>query len=416
MTARPQFHFTAESGWINDPHGVTFRDGRFHLFYQHVPGSLTWAPNCHWGHAVSPDLFTFEQLPIAIAPGDGDDGIWTGSLVTDATGAATIFYTAVTTPDFGIGRVRTAVPVDESWVGWTKGPIVVQAPVDLDLIAYRDPFVFRDSVGDGDGWRMFVGAALADVTAAALSYSTADLTTWRYDGIAAQRSTAETSPVWTGALWECPQLFELDGRHVMVTSVWDADVLHYVIYAIGDYHDGVFTPQTWGRLSYGDSYYAPTVFTGRSGRPSLLFWLRDVSDPDAGWAGAHSVPHELRLDGDVLIASPASGLDAYRRPATPDRTTGLAVEAVWDPGSRVDLVSADSVVATIEVRHALVNLRVDERAWQMPYAGGPLRIIADGPILEVSSRSGVIAAPIRPKGDALTIDADGDVEVYRLVR
>jgi beta-fructofuranosidase len=407
---RPRFHFTAESGWINDPHGVTFRDGGFHLFYQHVPHSLTWAPNCHWGHATSPDLFTFEQVPIAIAPGDGDDGIWTGSLVTDSAGNPTIFYTSVTVPDFGIGRVRTAVPVDDSWVEWTKGPAVAEAPVDLDLIAYRDPFVFQDH----GRWRMFVGAALADGTAAALSYSSPDLTSWRYDGIAAQRSTLETDPVWSGALWECPQLFELDGRHVMVTSVWDADVLHYVVYAIGDYHDGVFTPQTWGRLSYGDSYYAPTVFTGRSGRSSLLFWLRDISDPDAGWAGAHSVPHELRLDGDVLIASPASGLDAYRRPATPERTKGLAVDAVWASGSRANLVSAGSVVATIEVRDESVQLSVDERAWQMPYAGGPLRIIADGPILEVSSRAGVVAAPIRPSGDSLTVTADGALEVYDL--
>lgn len=409
---RPQFHFTAESGWINDPHGVTFRDGSFHLFYQHVPGSLTWAPNCHWGHATSPDLFTFERLPIAIAPGDGDDGIWTGSLVVDGAGDPTIFYTAVTVPDFGIGRVRTATPADESWVDWIKGPVVAEAPAGLDLIAYRDPFVFRD----GDGWRMFVGAALAEGAAAALSYSSTDLTTWHYDGIAAQRSTLETTPVWSGALWECPQLVEIDGRHVMVTSVWDADVLHYVVYAVGEYRDGIFTPRTWGRLSYGDSYYAPTVFTDGSGRSGLLFWLRDISDPDAGWAGAHSVPHELRLDGDALIASPASGLDAYRRTATPERTSGLAIDAVWNPGARVELASAGSAVATIKVRDGVVDLSTGERASRMPYTGGPLRIIADGPIVEVSSRAGVIAAAIEPGGDSLTLVADGGIEVYDLQR
>lgn len=409
---RPQFHFTAESGWINDPHGVTFRDGRFHLFYQHVPGSLTWAPNCHWGHATSPDLFTFEQQPIAIAPGDGDDGIWTGSLVTDATGAATIFYTAVTVPEFGIGRVRTAVPVDETWVGWTKGPAVAEAPADLDLIAYRDPFVFRD----GDRWRMFVGAALVDGTAAALSYSSPDLTTWRYDGIAAQRSTLETTPVWSGALWECPQLVEIDGRHVMITSVWDADVLHYVAYAIGEYRGGIFTPQTWGRLSYGDSYYAPTVFTHPSGRPGLLFWLRDISDPDAGWAGAHSVPHELRLDGDVLIASPASGLESYRR-AVPNQTiTGIAADMVWHPGTRWELSSGSAAVATITCALDVASLVVGERSWRMPYTGGPLRIVVDGPIIEVSMRTGVIAAPIRPSGPAIAVEFDGDLEAYQLER
>ncbi|MCU1417884.1 MAG: glycosyl hydrolase family 32, partial [Schumannella sp.] len=95
---RPRFHFTAPRGWINDPHGITFRDGRYHLFFQFNPDSSTWRPDCRWGHAVSPDLFSFELLPDALLPGDGDDGIWTGSLVVDDEGAATIFYTSVMIP------------------------------------------------------------------------------------------------------------------------------------------------------------------------------------------------------------------------------------------------------------------------------------------------------------------------------
>lgn len=409
---RPQFHFTAESGWINDPHGVTFRDGRYHLFYQHVPGSLTWAPNCHWGHATSTDLFTFEHLPIAIAPGDGDDGIWTGSLVTDETGAATIFYTSVSVPDFGIGRVRTAVPVDGSWIEWRKGPVVAEAPTDLELIAYRDPFVFADR----GRWRMFVGAATDLGEAAALSYSSADLSAWRYDGIAARRSKRETTPVWTGALWECPQLVEIDGRHVMITSVWDADVLHDVVYAVGEYRHGMFAPQTWGRLSYGDSHYAPTVYRDASGRVGLLFWLRGISDPDAGWAGAHSVPHELRLDGDVLIASPATGLEAYRRPAPAGSPLGRAADVVWSGGTRFAVASGGAVVATIGIRDRVLSLTVGEQSWRMPHDGGPVRVIVDGPIVEISSRGGVMATAIRPGGDSLAVDADGDLELHALHR
>ena len=72
---RPAFHFTAKSGWINDPHGITVTNGEYHLFYQYVPDSTVWAPNCHWGHARGTDLFSLEQLPVAIAPGEGDEGI-----------------------------------------------------------------------------------------------------------------------------------------------------------------------------------------------------------------------------------------------------------------------------------------------------------------------------------------------------
>src|SRR3979490_3236826 len=101
---RPDFHFTPETGWINDPHAITLRDRTFHLFYQYVPRSLRWAPEVEWGHATGPDLFTWRHERVAIKPGDGDDGIWTGSLVEDLRGDATIFYTAVGSPEFGIGR------------------------------------------------------------------------------------------------------------------------------------------------------------------------------------------------------------------------------------------------------------------------------------------------------------------------
>src|SRR3954469_18326969 len=110
---RPQFHFTADHGWINDPHGITATDGGYHVFYQCVPGGTEWAPDCRWGHARGADLFTLAELPIAIAPGEGDDGIWTGSLATDGAGGTRIFYTSVVRPDLGIGRVRLATPVDD---------------------------------------------------------------------------------------------------------------------------------------------------------------------------------------------------------------------------------------------------------------------------------------------------------------
>ena len=410
---RPRFHFTAESGWINDPHGITWRDGRYHLFYQYVPGSQVWAPNCHWGHATSTDMFAFEHLPVALAPGDGDDGIWTGSLVTDEAGNSTIFYTSVVQPGIGIGRVRSATPVDDGWVEWRKGAVVAGPPAGLDIVAYRDPFVFRD----GERWRMFLGAGLADGTATALSYTSADLAAWEYEGIAAQRSTSETRPVWTGALWECPQLFELDGRHVIVSSVWDDDVLHHVAYGIGSYQDGKFSAETWGRLSYGGSYYAPSFFRDAEGRPSLTFWLRHVEDADAGWASAHSVPHTLTLEGDTLVATPHDGLLSYRgTPSNTGEVDGLAADAVWSGGSRLEIRSGDAAVATLTLDDATLTLAVGTESWEMPHDGSTVRVILDGPALEVSTSAGVMAAPIAPAGRSVALSGDGELLVYSLTR
>ena len=411
---RPEFHFTAPSGWINDPHGITYRDGRYHLFYQYVPESLVWAPNCHWGHATGPDLFDWTVQPVALAPGDGDDGIWTGSLVTDDAGESTIFYTSVVQPGIGIGRVRRAHPADPEWLTWAKEGVVATAPAELDIIAYRDPFVFRD----GEGWRMFVGAGLADGTATALSYSSADLAEWSYDGIAVQRSTTETQPVWTGALWECPQLFELDGRHVMVTSVWDDDVLHYVIYAVGDYVDGNFTPTSWGRLSYGPSYYAPSFFRDADGKPSLTFWLRHVEDRDAGWASAHSIPHTLSLVGETLVATPHAGLEKYRREVTTSRIAGLAADCSWQPapGGHFSVASGPTVLASLVFDGEGLRIQQGSESWPMPFSDGPVRIIVDGPTLEVSTDGGVFAVPVAPAADSLEIAASEPVKIWQLAR
>lgn len=306
-------HLTAETGWINDPHAITWRDGRYHVFFQYVPDTIEWSPHVHWGHAVSSDLIRFEWLPPVLSPGEGDDGIWTGSLAIDGD-CSTIFYTSVHTPDFSIGAVRTARPADPDWERWVKGPIVATAPPDLDLIAFRDPFVLRD----GSIWRMVLGAALATGEAAICSYRSADLETWEYEGIAARRSSTVTDPVWTGSLWECPQILEVDGRHVLLASVWQHDVLHHVAYGIGRYVNGRFDVNTWGRLTYGPSYYAPSYFRDVNERPNVVLWLRGITDTGAGWIGSHSVPHTLHLVDDRLVATPSDRLHAYRRAGAQD--------------------------------------------------------------------------------------------------
>ena len=249
---RPVLHFTAETGWINDPHGMAFHNGEYHLFHQYVPDSLVWAPNCHWGHATSPDLCTGHDTA-AIAPGDGDDGIWTGSLVQDGE-ETRIFYTSVVQPNLGLGRVRLATPDDDNWETWTKGDIVVRPPKDLDLIAFRDPFVIREE----DEWRMFVGAATRDGDALALTYTSDDLTTWDYDGVAVPAPRTSPSGLDGRALGVPADLrgrrtlghgeLGLGRRRPALCQLWHrrCRLLSRRPLLAAD----------WGQLSFGRSYYA----------------------------------------------------------------------------------------------------------------------------------------------------------------
>lgn len=397
---RPRLHFTAPRGWINDPHGLTFHDGVYHLFHQYVPGSMVWAPHCHWGHAVGRDLLSWEHRPVALAPGEGDDGIWTGSLVQDH-GGARILYTSVVQPGIGIGRIRVATPADDSWEDWIKGPVVVDPPQDLELIAYRDPFVVQEH----EGWRMFVGAADVHGVAMALTYVSADLTQWEYDGVAASRSTTERTPVWMGALWECPQFFEVDGHWVMVSSVWDDDVLHYAGYGIGTYSEGRFKADTWGQLSHGGSYYAPSFFRDRDGRPCLIFWMRGISDTEQGWSSCLSLPYLLSVVDGRLVAEPHPDLAARRGEANAAHDGVIDLE--WKPapgGDRLVLEThlCDGVV--LSVGEGVVCLeRPGETTWQMPWTGGTLRVVVDGPVLEMSSADGLLGGSIEPVGRILPV-------------
>ena len=303
-STRPALHFTAKTGWINDPLGLTYHEGRYHLFFQYVPGQTEWAPGCYWGHAVSADLLTWAEQEPVLEPGDGDGGCWSGSLVVDDEGEATIFYTSVQLDDLDVGRIRTARPDDQTWNTWRKGPFVEGVVPTSGSTIFRDPQVTRD----GRGWRMLVGSGRGDGTATALAYTSADLITWSFDGEFASRPSSEQDQVWTGKAWECPQLVPLGDKHALLFSVWEPGVPHYEAYAIGILDNGEFLIESWGRLTYGDSYYAGATFTDAGGRPGVIYWLRGVDDAQGEWAGAHSVPHLLRLDEkNRIVAEPHWG-------------------------------------------------------------------------------------------------------------
>ncbi len=196
-----------------------------------------WDPGCHWGHATSGDLLRWEEQEVAIAPGDGDEGCWSGSVVLPPGRDPVLFYTSVCAPDLGVGTVRTARPRAGTWAGWTKQGQVAGPPNGVPVEMFRDPHVFAD----GDGWRMLVGAGLTGGRAAVLGFTSPDLEAWTYDGVVAERSVDEHDPMWTGSCWECPQLFTLGDRHVLLVSVWHAHELQHVAYAVGDFVDGRFT-------------------------------------------------------------------------------------------------------------------------------------------------------------------------------
>jgi beta-fructofuranosidase len=322
-------HFTARKGWTNDPHGIVHVDGSYHLFFQYNPDGVNWSPKCQWGHALSDDLITWDGVDVALSPEDGEVGCWSGSVVIDDRGPV-IVYTRIATNDWEKGQVALARPRGGMF-DWVRDPaqsVIEGPPKDLDIIAFRDPQVRRE---DGK-WKALLGAGLAGFGGCALQYSSADLVNWTFDGVLAKRSNNEREPVWTGKVWECPQLLQVGEDWIMLMSAWRDGLPCDVNYAIGDY-DGkaTFTARRYGHFTHGTELYATTTFRDAEGRPCAMSWLRErgnLAPEGSPWCSAMSLPHVLSIVNDTLSVSQHPALESLLA-----KTSGLGDAA---PGGVLD--------------------------------------------------------------------------------
>ena len=395
VPVRPALHLTVQDGWMNDPLGLTHYGGQYHLFFQYVPGSTAWNPRCQWGHATSPDLFSWTEVQPALVPEPDEHGCWSGSVVTTPEGApARLFYTSVDEENVDLGRVRVARPLDESWERWQKGEVLAAPPPSVSARVFRDPCVTRL---DGE-WLMVVGGGLTDGTACAFLWSSPDLETWTDRGMLATRHRDEREGAWTGGVWECPQLVALGDRHVLVVSVWDQSQIHDVVAAVGSYRDHRFVAERWQRLAAG-SPYAASAFRDAQDRSGLIMWLRGVSSPGSDWVGAQSCPLLMSLVDDELRLAVHPALDRLRREAD---GPAPAVDVEWTPEGGeewLEIQDADgATVARLSTADGAdgpaVVLRAGSEQTHLARGSGPVRVLVDGPVFEVLTGSQFGGLPI----------------------
>lgn len=385
VDGRPSIHCTAGAGWVNDPVGLVHRGGRYHLFYQYVPGHVEWQPFCSWGHSSSADLVSWTEHPAALSPGAGDLGCWSGVLVDDAD-APVIYYTSVGRANIQLGAIREARPLDDGWERWSKGTVVVWPPADPDLVAFRDPSVIRE----GDGWRMLVGAGYADGHAAVLSYTSADRRTWTYDGPVIEQSRRTSEVEGHEFVWECPHLIEVGQRHVLIVSVMIDGRTSHVEAAVGDYRDGRFTAAAWMPLTWGPGHYAASPFTDAAGNRGLMLWVREVGGAEQGWAGALSIPYLVTVDGESVVLRPHPTVKA----ALPDEAGLVGLD--WRPETddaflELPAASSDGSAARLEVHGDTLRVLVSDRVVDLPRGTGPVSVLADDSVLEVCTGPAVAA-------------------------
>ena len=272
---RPQFHFTSRRGWLNDPNGLVYHNGQWHLFYQHNPFGWSWG-NMHWGHAVSRDLFHWQETDIAIYPRQWGDWAFSGSAVVDqgnTSGWGTKQSPPLVAAYTSTGRGECIVYSNDegkTWKEFEGNPVVKHAGRDPKLLWHEPTKRWVMALYDehqGKQWITF--------------HTSADLKKWEF------ASRIE-------GYFECPDLFELktaDGK----TSRW---VLYAADgrYTLGSFDGREFKPegpkqQVW----HGRFYAAQSYDNAPDGRRVQVGWGNGVSFPGASFNQQMTVPVELTL-------------------------------------------------------------------------------------------------------------------------
>lgn len=439
---RPRFHVVSPGGWLNDPNGFGRWDGTYHLFYQYNPHAPTH-DRIHWGHLTSTDLVHWTDEPVALTPGDDgpdEDGCWSGVLVDDG-GVPTLVYSGRTG-----GREVACVAVGSADLRtWTKdaaNPVVAAPPAQLDTTAFRDHCVWRE---DGQ-WQMLIGSGIRGAGGTALQYSSPDLRSWTYQRPLLVGDAAATEPVWTGTMWECVDLFAVDGTDVLVFSAWHEGETLHPVYLTGSRQDGVLVPDGPAQLlDLGRRhFYAPQSMQDADGRRILLGWMQEARDGSAsmaaGWSGAMSLPREVRIEPDGrLTLHPVEEIDLLRAARLHDGVptqgrqrgvTGnqldLVLDAVVSCGGRLELrvlatedgVEGTTVIVERSASGATVHLdrstsSLDRSLDVTPLGGGvpvgpdghvEIRVLVDHSALELFVNGRALAARVYPtREDALEV-------------
>jgi beta-fructofuranosidase len=313
---RPQYHLLPAANWMNDPNGPIYFNGYYHMFYQYNPNGAFWG-DMHWGHAISPDMIHWRHLPVALAPTPGGpdaEGCFSGTAVVQ-DGRVVFVYTGVrsapkdqATINDGVNSFREtqclAIADNSSLTEFTKlaEPVIAAPPAGMKVTGFRDPSPWRQ----GDVWYMVVGSGIPHQGGAVLLYRSKDLRTWDFVHVVAGATgngKDTVNPVNSGDMWECPDLFALGNKHVLIYSTegkahWQTGVL--------DEKEMKFHAEKTGTLDIG-AFYAPKTQLDNSGNRILWGWIPEtrplVEYKASGWAGMMSLPRVLSVadDGELQV-------------------------------------------------------------------------------------------------------------------
>lgn len=324
---KPDFHLSPRIGWMNDPNGFSFYEGKYHLFYQYYPYDSHWGP-MHWGHAVSSDLLHWEYLPAALAPDEtyDKDGCFSGSAVTLPDGRQLLMYTGVAKEPQEDGSVcdvqRQCIAVGNgsNYEKYQGNPVLTEAdlPKGGSRVDFRDPKVWQ---GKDGSYYAVAGNRPEDGSGQVLLFESPDGFKWKFCKVLCSNQ-------WRyGKMWECPDFFELDGKQLLLVSPQDMlpQGFEYhngngTLCIIGSYDEAEksFVEERNQAIDYGIDFYAPQTLLAPDGRRIMIGWLQNwdacsQSMAHTAWFGQMSLPRELSVKNGRLYQKPIRELDVMRQ-------------------------------------------------------------------------------------------------------
>lgn len=307
---RPTYHFSPLYGWMNDPNGMVYKDGEYHLFYQHNPYGSKWG-NMHWGHAISKDLINWEHRPDAITP-DALGTIFSGSAVVDTDntagfGAGAIVAIYTQNSDRQVQSIAYSTDNGRSFTKYENNPVLTS-----DARDFRDPKVFWHK--ETQRWIMLLA-----VGQEMQIFSSSNLKDWAFESSFGEGQGAH------GGVWECPDLFELpvDGTNekkwVLLCNLNPGGPFggSATQYFVGTFNGKEFvneSPSQTKWMDWGKDHYATVTWSdGPDNRRIAIAWMSNwqyANDvPTSQYRSPNSVPRDLSLftvDGETYLQSAPS--------------------------------------------------------------------------------------------------------------
>ena len=291
-------HFKPSKGWINDPNGLVYFDGYYHVFYQCAPNfEHPWHEPMHWGHARTKDFLQWEELPVALFPDMPYDkeGCWSGTATVKDETLYLIYSSIMPTGSTNAQTVSIAYSTDGiHFEKYEKNPVISSFP-SVGGPDFRDPAIAQI---DGNYYCVMATGNPEQKKARLLLYKSENLLDWEYSSILCEWDDAKYT--------ECPSFMHTKYGTLLTASVCHFDH-HYFSVMYGEFDGKHFTPRLTDSIDKGPDQYAGQVFTDHLGRQLMIAWI-------PGWhystfaeknIGCMSIPRELTVkDGKILAYPP----------------------------------------------------------------------------------------------------------------